>query len=73
MKRIFETVYYNPNEDGVKRERTINLGFMKYYSTMFEDGVKDRGLMIGRLSFDYIPGLFEILYKGKIIFHIGKG
>lgn len=66
MKRIFETVYFHPNVDGVKRERTINLGLIKYHSTMFVSGEKDRSLRIGSISLEYAPGLFEILKKGKI-------
>lgn len=66
MNRFFETVYYLPNEDGVKRERTINLGLIKYHSMMFVTGEKDRNLRIESISFEYTPGLFEILKNGKV-------
>ncbi len=73
MKRIFKTVYYRPNEDGVKRERTINLGLIKYYSVLYDHGEKDRSLKIGSISIEYIPGLLEVLKQGEILIKIGKG
>ncbi|MGN5953736.1 hypothetical protein ACP6L2_03885 [Sphingobacterium lactis] len=66
MKRICETVYFHLNEDGVKRERTINLGLIKYHSTMFDNGEKDRSLRVGSITIEYAPGIFEILSRGKI-------
>lgn len=66
MKRIFETVYFHTNGDGVKRERTINLGLIKYHSTMFVTGEKDRSVKIGSISIEYVPGLIEVLKRGEV-------
>lgn len=59
MRNNFKRVYFIPIDDGTSGERYFKILGVKYISTEYEVGARNRLIILGNVSIDYTPGFLK--------------